>query len=180
MALDISLLSFLSPLITFLLIWGIVFAILEKSKLLKGSTQFHAFIGFVIGLLFSFTPKAVTFIQTITPWMVVLFVVIILILVLFLATGWTEHSFQESMGEPVIRWTLIIIILIILFASLIKVFAPVSPVASGESSVENGETDSGAVGEEVRKALFSPKILGAVFLLIIAAFAIRFLSSSAE
>lgn len=179
MALDISLLTLLTPVITFLLIWAIVFAILEKSKLLKGSTQLHAFIGFAIALLFSFTPKAVTFIQTITPWIVVLFVVVILILVLFLATGWTEHSFQEAMGEPVIRWVLIIIILIILVASLTKVFAPVSPVATGESSIENGE-DSSAVGEEIRQALFSPKILGAVFLLVIIAFAIRFISTPDE
>jgi len=178
--LDISLLKFLSPLITFLLIWGITYAVLEKSNILKGTKQFHAFLGFIVALLFSFTPKAVTLIETVTPWIVVLFVVVILILVLFLATGWTEHSFQEAMGEPVMRWTLIIIILIILVASLTKVFAPISPVAGGETSIENGEDGSGAVGEEKRRAVFSPKILGAVFLLIVAAFAIRLLTPSLE
>ena len=173
--LDISLLKFLSPLITFLLIWGITYAVLEKSNILKGTKQFHAFLGFIVALLFSFTPKAVTLIETVTPWIVVLFVVVILILVLFLATGWTEHSFQEAMGEPVMRWTLIILV-----ASLTKVFAPISPVAGGETSIENGEDGSGAVGEEIRRAVFSPKILGAVFLLIVAAFAIRLLTPSLE
>ena len=182
MALDISLLNFLSPLITFLLIWGIVYAILEKSQLLKGTSPFHAFLGFVIALLFSFTPKAVEFIETITPWMVVLFVVVILILVLFLSMGWTESSFQDAMGEPVMRWTIIIIVLIILVSSLTQVFAPAfsEEGSGGGSSIVNGEEVSDTVGEEVRKAVFSPKVLGAVFLLIIAAFVIRLLSPAIE
>ncbi|QQG39142.1 MAG: hypothetical protein HYS32_01650 [Candidatus Woesearchaeota archaeon] len=187
---DVSLLNVLSPIITFLLIWALTYAILEKSQLLKGSKNLHAFIGFILGMLFLFSPNAVKFVNLFTPWFIVLVVVSILILTLFFSMGWTPEQFKDNMGEGIIRWTLLIILIIIIVIALTKVFGPVtSPIGQIEDSsdnevsirsVEEGiprTTQEGLIGEEVRKSLFSPRLLGAVFLLLIVSFAIRMVTT---
>lgn len=178
--LDVGLLNFFSPVITFLFIWAIVYALLEKSQLLKGSQNLHAFIGFAIGLMFLFTPSATTLINVFTPWMVVLFIVVILIMVIFLSIGYTETSFVNYMGEGTVRWTILIIVITILVISMTQVFPTVSTVAGGGgTNIDVGEgAGSSSVGEEVRRAIFNPKMLGALFLLIISAFAVRLISES--
>ena len=179
--LDTSLIGFISPVITFLFIWAILYAILNKSKIFgEASSSISAFIAFVVALMFLFTPSATNLVNIFTPWLVVLFIVVILIVTIFLSIGYTEESFRNFMGEGVIRWTILIIVIIILVISMTQVFPSVSTIAGGEgTSIDVGEgAGSASVGEEVRRAIFSPKMLGALFLLFIAAFAVRAISES--
>jgi len=178
--LDTSLIGYFSPVITFFFIFAIVYALLQKSKILKGSSNVHALIAFTVGLMFLFTPSATALVNVFTPWFVVLFIVVILVMVIFLSIGYTEESFVNFMGEGVIRWTILLIVILILVISMTQVFPSVSTVAAGEgTSVDVGEgSGSASVGEEIRRSIFNPRMLGALFLLIISAFAIKAISES--
>lgn len=175
---DISLLGILSPILVFGLVWAIIYAVLEKTQYLKGSTNLHSFVAFVIALLFLIVPNASKVIVKATPWLTVLIVIITILFSMFLFLGWTEESFKDFLGEGVIFWSVFLIVVIILLTSLTQVFGPIAGPfgAEGESALESPEGVERSIGGEVRASLFHPRFLGAIFLLLVASFMIKLVS----
>lgn len=67
----------------FLLVFVIVFAILQKSKVLGEKPQVDAIVGVVIGLLTVVVPAARIVIDNLVPWLAVAVVVILVFLLLY-------------------------------------------------------------------------------------------------
>lgn len=179
---DITLVeNVIGPIVVFLLIWALSYALLQKSKILGAKTNIDAATAFAIAILFILIPQATSFVKVFTPWFIVFFFAIVLLFALFYFIGWDFNTIQEHLGGGVIVWAAIIIFLIILFTSLSGVLGP--SVAPYEVSEEGQVTvpttqETGTIGTEVREALFNPKLLGAIFLLLVAAFAVRLLSEA--
>lgn len=179
---DLSLMNILSPIIIFILIWALTYALLTKSKVLGDNQNLNAVISFAVAVLFILIPGTTKFVSIFTPWIMVLFIGIVLLFSLFYFIGWDFKSIQEHLGAGVIVWTIIIIFLIILFVSLSNIFGEkVAPYSSADSSSTISSTIEGAggsLGSEVKDTLFNPKVLGVIFLLMVAVFAIRLISES--
>jgi hypothetical protein len=75
---------FTEMLLPFLLVFVVVFAILQKSKILgEGKAQIDAIVGLIIGLLLIGLPQPRNIIVGIMPWMAVGIAVILVFLILY-------------------------------------------------------------------------------------------------
>ena len=157
--LDISGLQQFSTFFVFIFVWLAIYAILSYSKILGNNKVIHIIIGLVIGLLVLFSPIATGVVEYIAPWFAVVFIFVIFVtmaLRLFGASG------IESLGSLRIV-TFVVIILIMVVGALSYIRQEVTVPGDDETSVDYGKTTT---------ILFHPKILGIMFVLIIAIFTI--------
>lgn len=157
--LDITGLQQFSTFFVFIFVWLAVYAILTYSKILGDNKAIHIVMGLVIGLLVLFSPIATGAIEYIAPWFAVVFIFVIfatMALKLFGATG------VESLGSLRII-TVVVILLILMVGALSYVRQQITVPGENETSIDYGKTTT---------ILFHPKILGVMFVLIIAIFTI--------
>lgn len=107
-------------LIPFLLVFVLVFAVLQKTKVLgDGKKQVDALVALAIGLILVATPAANEFITNITPWLAVGLVVILIYLLLYGFVGNDEKGIKL---EPWMKSTFAILA-VIFVVSLVLVFS---------------------------------------------------------
>ena len=83
--------------------------------------------------------------------------------------GLKEGDVEKTIKDPVVYWTVIVIIIILLIIAIGEVFSGLAP-----------DEQSGKPPTEGLKAVTHPRTLGALFLLVVAAFAAKFISSHVE
>ncbi|MBS3156999.1 hypothetical protein J4442_02385 [Candidatus Woesearchaeota archaeon] len=166
--LDIGFLNFLLPVFTFLLIYAIVFGVLQKSKFLSESTNINTWVALAISVLFLLAPGAIEFVSVIAPWFVVLVVIAFSFLLIFFFMGIKPEVIEKvARNEASVRWTIIIISIIIIIVGLTSVFGPIfGTPADGEEGV----------GREVQRSIFDPQVLTTVFILLVAGQAVRLIA----
>ena len=95
----------------FLLMFFIVFAILEKSKVLGDKKQINALVAFVIGLIFvsAFYPKMV--VENMVLFLTIALIIVFVVLLLwgFIAG---EEGLKFSNMKPWLRWVILVAIII--------------------------------------------------------------------
>ena len=165
---DLGFLQFFLPVFTFLFIFVLVYAVLDKFKLMGENKWLKLMAAFSIALLFLFSKDTLRFVEFITPWFIVLVVVALFILSLFMFMGLKEGDVEKTIKDPVVYWTIIVIIIILLIIAIGEVFTFVAPD-------QTGTPPSAGLA-----AVTHPRTLGALFLLVIAAFAVKFISTGFE
>jgi hypothetical protein len=189
--LDINILRYFIPVFIFLFVFTIFFAILQKTKILGQNSGIDALVSFSVAMLFMFVSDARQLITVITPWLVVLLVIIMALMLVFMFLGVKAETISEAMSESGTVWTILIILVIGLIIAFTQVFgsqiASITqgpyPTATGAEQVQTGTTGTTtapAGGQHflvtVGSIVFSAKILGMFLLLIIASQAIRLIS----
>ena len=165
--LDTTVVSFLVPIFVFLLIFAAAYALLQKTGWFGGKKGFDAAIAFAVSILFAITPDATQFVTLFTPWMLVFAFVILAVFVLFMAMGVKEGDMVKNVAQDSTFITIVIIGVVILFlVALTQVFGPFL-LTNTEAGFWNA----------TKRALFHPRMLGAMFILAVSAFAIQFLAS---
>ena len=106
--------SFIYP---FLLVFFIVFALLEKTKLLGENMFTNLLIGFIVAIIFTTMSSAQEYVETITPWFAVLLVALFFILVLI---GLSQQKIADIMKPGMVWVFLVALILIFLISFLVK------------------------------------------------------------
>lgn len=180
--LDTSLLQFISPVFSFIFVFSLMYAVMDKFKLVGDNKGIHAAIALSIAVVFLFARDAVRLVNFITPWFVMMLIVGLFLTTFFVFFGVKSETIGNTvMKDPRVYWTVIILSIIILFISIGQVFG---------SDLEGGGTGTGTARPIAEKegasdatsegfqAIVHPRILGALFLLIIAAFAIRLISEN--
>jgi len=156
--LDIGGLQNFSTFFVFIFVWLAVYAILSYSKVLGENKAIHIVIGLVIGLLVLFSPIATGTIEYIAPWFAVVFVFVIFVSVALKLFGAGAESLDSLRVV-----TFIVIILVLVVGALSYVREQVTAPGDNETSVDYGKTTT---------LLFHPKILGIMFVMIIAIFTV--------
>jgi|TARA_Y100000310_G_scaffold341734_2_gene441840 hypothetical protein len=150
--LDIASLEFLIPLFHFIFISVILYAILQKTKLLGGKSGSDILVSIMLTILVMFTSSALDLAIFMSVWSVVILVILIFLVLLF--SFWSK---EENFGMPLnIKSLVFWIFIIILIVGLTKVFGPIFTPYSG---------DDGNL--TVLKTLFHPRVIGALVFLII-------------
>lgn len=121
MAIDISGLSYFMPIFGFLFVFVIVYALLSKTKILGESQFVSLLISFIIAIVFSTIGSAQEYVQTVTPWFVVLVVVLFFILIII---GLSQQKIEDIM-KPGFVWVFIVALILVFLLAATKVFAPV-------------------------------------------------------
>lgn len=174
--LDIGILNYFVPVFVFLFVFAIVFALLEKIKFFGPNKGLNSLIAFAIAFLFVLTPDLLGIVKIMTPWFTIMFVFILMIVLLFMFVGVKEGTVTEAFSERGMVWIIIVISLIIFIYALTQVYgSQVQTIYGGENATDTGTS---SVTGQVGKILFHPRILGMLLLLMIAAQAVRMITSS--
>ncbi|MDD5253693.1 MAG: hypothetical protein PHG05_01135 [Candidatus Nanoarchaeia archaeon] len=167
--LDFSFFSFLKPLFTFLFVFILLYAIAYKTNFF-GNAFLNLAAAFVVAFLFIVMPGVSDLISIAAPWYVILIVVISLILVIFMFVGVGGEAISGVFQQSWMIWLIVIIVIVGIFGyAATKTFG--SDV-QGLTQEQGGEDVTKSIGQ----ILFSPKLLGALFILVVAAQAIRLIS----
>ena len=178
--LDVGLIEYFSFIFPVLLIFAIVFAILQKSKAVGESPAINAIIAIIAGLLMLLSNEAMQVINFMIPWFAVAILFFILMLLLFKVFGLKDESLVTAVKDKAVYWTLIGISLAIIGVSMGNVF--------GQQALEDGQgVDGGVVSGDgstvsgnfegnVFSILSNSKVLGMIIIFAIAIFAIALLT----
>lgn len=170
--LDITLIEFVKPVFIFLFITLIIYALLVKTKFFGDSPGINAIISISVGFLLLLTPQTREVISFVTPWFVILLVFIILFALIFMAFGAKDESVMRILKNPGMVFILVIVVFaVIVGAGFSKAFGkPILPGFHGTTETDKEETFNFA------RIVFNARVLGALFILVIASYIVRYVS----
>lgn len=106
-------LSFFMPVLAFLLVFVLVYALLAKTKVLGEEKFVHLLISFILAVFFIIQVELVDFVQFSTAWFTVFLVCIFLILVLISFT----HGKLDDLQKPWVAWVLVVALIVFFIIS---------------------------------------------------------------
>ncbi|MDD5331219.1 MAG: hypothetical protein PHE43_00135 [Candidatus Nanoarchaeia archaeon] len=163
---DFGFFSFLKPVFTWILVFVILYAIIAKTKIF-GSAAMGFFAAFAISFLFMVTPGVSDLITVAAPWYAILMILIVLILLVFMFVGIGEDKISVAFEQPWLIWLIVIIVIVGIFGyAATKTFG-------GDVQGLTSDEEGSDVTTDIAKILFHPRLLGALFILVVAAQAIR-------
>ncbi len=176
--LDITLFQYFNVIFPILLIFAVLFALLQKTKILGENVTINAIISIAVALMSLLSPDVISLINYVAPWFVLVFIFVILLLLVYQLLGATEKDILSALkGDKTIQWTVFGIALVILVAGFAHIWGErmlaLQGTPEGADVVEEGEP---GFKQNLYTMLFSPKVLGVIFIFLIAIFTIAFLS----
>jgi len=169
---SLGFLEFFLPVFSFLFIFVIMYAVLDKFELMGKNNSIKFIAALCIALLFLFSKGILEFVNFVTPWFVVLVIIALFVLSLFMFMGVKEESIRNAVSQPTVYWTVLVVVIILLIAAIGTVF---SDFFSSEGGSITDPTKA-----SITQILVHPRVLGALFLLIIVSFAVKNISKSIE
>lgn len=148
----------LLPIMAFMFVFLVTYALLAKTNLLGGNTFIHFFVSFIIAIVFAMSPTATEFTVMTIPWIAVLTVAVLSIL---LAFALLKGNLDDIVKSPLVALLIVMITLIIFLVSALNVFGPFFAQYMPGPAQKAG----------LISFLIHPSVLGAIILVIIAAIA---------
>ncbi len=177
--LDVGLLAYFDVIYAVLLVFALVFAALQKTKVIGDSLAVNSIIAVVAGILVALSRDVVEIINFMIPWFVIAIIFFVLIILIFQIFGLKETDLAAAAKDKAVYWTILGIAIVIFVAAGATVFGQ-RFVEAGDSTGEINATDGGvATGSfeaNIYATLFHPKILAMLVLFGVAIFAIALLS----
>ena len=142
---------------------------LLKTEPLAKNEGLYALIAIVLASMTLFFKPVVDLISFVAPWFVFMTVLFFLILLMVMAFGVSGKDITEIVkSDKLVTWTIITFAIAILLFGLSQVFGP---YLAGDNQSDN------AFNQTVRDIVFHPKMLGVIFTLLLATFAVKLISS---
>jgi hypothetical protein len=193
--LDVGLTQHFSVIFPILLVFVLVFALLEKTKLLGENKGLNSIVALCLAIMMLFIPGVVDVIAHIAPWFVLIlfFLIMLLILLMAMGTKWETITKYASGEFDIAHWIILILLIIVFLGALGVVYGnTLLPYSGGKVVLDNASDPSGVIGEEgtvtdtgdfnanVGRVIFHPKVLGFLLIMMIGALSIKFLSVKAK
>lgn len=178
--LDVGLLGYFNVVFSFILVWTLVFALLQKTKVLGEKAGLNGLIAVAVAFLVSLSDNVVEMIRFMIPWFAIAIIFFVLLILIFMVFGAGEKDiFGYIQKDRSVGWVIIGVVLVIVGASFSNVFGQelLSQAAEGgATNVTAGGVATGSFQQNIYATLFHPKVLGMIVLFAIAIFAIALLS----
>jgi hypothetical protein len=187
--LDVGLVGYFSNIFPFIFVWAIVFASLQKTKVIGTSMGINATIAAVAGLMVLLSQSLINIINFMVPWFAVLIIFFVLMMLAFMSFGAKEADFSSALKNRTVLYIMIAVTLGILGAAVANEFGQTATEASfGGGSVNDGSLPVDAEGGEISSTATSnfqtnlfgivthPKVLGMMVLFAVVIFAIALLT----
>ncbi len=188
--LDIGILNYFSIIFPALLVFALVFIILGRFKILGESKPLHSIIAIVMAILVMMSREIVEIINFISPWFVIVFIFGILLMITYMIMGVSEDTLSKYISnDRAINWLIFAIGFVIIIAGISHVYGQrLLTGTEGEvttGGVTNvtyvretpvGTTASSSFMGNVTAIFFNPKIIGVLFVLLLAVFTIALLA----
>ena len=178
-----ALLEKFSIIFTLILVMVIVYAIMQWTKMFGESRGIHMIVGLIFGLFVIMIPDITQLISTMIPWFVLLFIFLLLMIMAYKIFGATDDDILGALrsSDKTIIYVVIIIAIIIIIASFSSVygqrFLTGKKAVVGEGVPEPGSTATTSFASNIGATFFHPKVIGLIFIFLVAAFTIALLAT---
>jgi|TARA_Y100000310_G_scaffold192951_1_gene192877 hypothetical protein len=160
MVADVSAIAYFAPILSFLIVFVLMFALLTKTKVLGEEKFIHLFVSFLIATIFVTAASVRQLVLDVVPWFAVFIVALFFILIL---SGFMGKS--DLIGKGV-GWVFILLVIVLFVVSGIKIFSiTFTPYLPGPSYGVGGDSNMLFFTDWI----YSSRVLGAALLLGIAA-----------
>ena len=146
-----------------------MYAILHKTNWFGNNEKVKWVASFCIAALATLAGKPKDLIVFMTPWFVVIFVFLAFMFMILTFLGSSEKESWETVGGKPLYFIIAILIVVI----------GISQVYEGIFSPYNTQGGT-SIGGETLRTIFHPRVLGAIFLLVVCAWTIRNVSMNVE
>ncbi len=160
MAVDVSSFQYFLPLLSFLVVFVVTFVVLAKVNLFEGPWV-HAFVSFLVATIFVSVADARSYVQNVTPWFAVLLVCLFFMVLLFGLVGKPLDFMQKGVGVVFV----IVLFIVFLIAALVVFSSQLGPYLPGSETYGSGNPNV----TNFTDWLYSPRVGGAVLLLLVSA-----------
>ncbi len=179
--LDIGLLNYFNVIFPVLLVFSVLFALLQRFEILGKNMVLNAIVAISVAFLFLLSRTLIDLINFVAPWFVFVFIFLVLLLMIFHTLGATEGDIASVLkSDKTIAWAVVGVALVILIAGFGKVLGQTIGPYLADSPEGASGVATGDFQQNVFATLFHPKVLGLIVLFGVAIFAIAFLSGSAK
>ena len=182
--LDVTLLkAFGETIFPVVLVFALVFALLQKTKLLGASLAINSLIAIATAFMVLISSNLLELVNFMIPWFVVVIIFLVLMILIFQTFGAKEESIAGAItNNKSLRWILIgvgIVIFGVAFANTFGQTFTEASVSGNETAVNAtgvSSTSTDSFSTNITSIIFHPKVLGLAVLFIIAIFAVAFLT----
>lgn len=180
--LEIGLIRYFSVIFPALLVFVVVYALLQRTKILGENKTVHATAAIVLAFILMLSEDITTIINFIAPWFVLLFIFVVLLLVVYKLMGATDEDLTGFIRtDKLTQWTIFIIGIVIVISAMAHVYGErLLPITQEEVpegvNVTAVEAAPPAFGVSVAKVFFHPKVIGLIFIFLVAVFTIGLLT----
>lgn len=98
------------PIVSFLFVFVLVYALIVKSKLLEGNAMVPVFISLLIASFFIVNTNLINFVKISTSWVIVLFVVVFFVMLILSFVG--GDAVKVFTGNKSITWVIVFVIIV--------------------------------------------------------------------
>ncbi len=162
--LSTDLLTFFVPIFVFILIFIGTYALLTKIKLLGENKGLLALASFVISMIFVMYPAGQALVMEGTPWLIFFMFLVVGVVAFLLFFGVKPEIIADTMTGPTMMTISIAVVSIVFLVVMSKVYGPFL-------LTDNAPTFWGAV----KRTIFSSRVLGAIFILTITSYVVKWL-----
>lgn len=170
---DVGLIQNFSIIFTWLFFFVTLYAILSFGKIFGDHKGLQALIALVLSFFSILSPSVIKLVSLLAPAFVVVMLFLMFVFVLYKMFGVEESWISKAVvGEEGAAYYWIIIVAVLIFiTSAAIVWGPALPYTK-----ENATAEPGTISGNIAAVFFHPKLLGFLFLLLIAVFAIWLLT----
>lgn len=157
-AVDLSGITYVLPIVSFLLVFVIVFAVLQKAKIIE-KIWIQVFVSFLFATVFISATGPTKYVENIVPWFVMFVISLFLVMLMMGFVGKMSDSLHKGIGIAFVA-----IVIIMFVVSAIVVFNDsLSPYLPWSS-----DSGTGSAGE-FTNWFYSGRVMGAVLLIVVSA-----------
>mgnify|MGYP006294370653 CR=1 FL=1 len=189
--LDSGILEHFTIIFSLVFVIAVVYGVFQMTKMFGDNKGLHALIALIVGLLVIMVPDITQIISTMIPWFALLFIFILFVLMAYKIFGATDEDIASVLHtDNVVIWVIIIVVIVIVIASFSNVYGQrllsesadegKAGESGGESAEEGESTGTTSFGQNVSSTIFHPKVLGMLFILVIAIFTIALLAMKSK
>ncbi|HLD72017.1 MAG TPA: hypothetical protein VJA23_00380 [Candidatus Nanoarchaeia archaeon] len=177
---DVGLIQTFDVVFPVLLVFALVFALLQKTKAIGESVGVNAIIAVAAAFMVLMSDTLVQMINFMVPWFVVAIIFFVLLILIFQIFGTKEADLTKAVKDKAVYWSIIGIAIVILLAAFGNVlgqsFTEQAFQEEGNLTASDGSVASSSFEGSLNATLFHPKVLGLIIIFAIAIFAVAFLS----
>src|SRR3989344_1154605 len=159
---------------------AIVYGVFQMGKVFGDNKGLHALIALIVGLLVIMVPDITKIIAVMIPWFTLLFIFILFLILAYKIFGASDEDVLSVLKvDHVTIWVIIIIAIVIVIASFSNVYGQKlleSPGGNDTRVASDVGTATGSFSQNVGATFFHPKVLGMIFILLVAVFTISLLA----
>jgi hypothetical protein len=170
--LDVTGLEAFSKIFVFVLVLLVVYGVLAMSNVFKSSTWISWIVALVLAIFVILSDLLSGIIRYVAPWFAILFIFVIFIIVASRLFGGTETDFL-----PYKNILIVVVILVFVVGALLYIRQH-TPAPGDKDS--NGNVIKESNFASTADFMFHPKVMGIIFVLLVAIFTVALLAGKAS